>query len=160
MVLPFKRTLKVAKKVANRLLLFKRAHRAARIADSERVGRYVMSNHRPCTDDTSIPNGHPRHDTNVAPNPNVVTHDNGFSIFQTLIALGDIERMGCRVKTTVGTNKHMITKNDPGGIQNHEVAVGKEILSHMHVIAIITLERLDDAHTLARGTQQMNQLGS
>ncbi len=160
MVLPFKRTLKAAKNKAIRPLFFKGAHWAAWIADSERVGRYVMSNHRPCTDDTSIPDGHPRHDANVAPNPNVVAHDNGFGKFQTLIALRNIEWMGRRVKTTVGTNKHMITKNDPGGIQNHEVAVGKEILSHMHVIAIIALKRLDDAHTLTSGTQQMNQLGS
>ncbi len=160
MVLPFKRTLKVAKKVANRLLLFKRAHRAARIADSERVGRYVMSNHRPCTDDTTVADSHPRHDANVAANPNVVTHDNGFSIFQTLIALRNIEWMGCRVKTTVGTDKHMVTEDDTGGIKDHEVTVGKEIFSHMHVIAIIALKRLDDAHTLTSGTQQMNQLGS
>ncbi len=160
MVLSTILALKAAKNKAIRPLFFKGAHWAAWIADSERVRRYVMSDHRPCTDDTTVANSHPRHDTNVAPNPNIVTHDNGFSIFQTLIALGDIERMGCRVKTTVGTNKHMVTEDDTGGIQDHEVAVGKEIFSHVHVIAIITLERLDDAHTLACGTQQMNQLGS
>ena len=118
-----------------------------------------MSNHRPCTDDTSVPNGHPRHDANVAPNPNVVTHDNGFSKFQTLIALRNIERMRSRIEATVGAHKYMIAKNDTSGIQDHEVAVGKEIFSHMHVIAIITLEWLNNAHTLACGTQQMNQLG-
>ena len=62
-------------------------------------------------------------------------------ILKAFIALPYINWMSCRGKTAVGSNKHIITKNDRSCIKYHKIMVRIEVFSKRYIASIIAPKR-------------------
>ena len=116
-----------------------------------------MCHDRSGTDCGIVAYRHPRHNDDITADPYVVAHVDGQSVFYLPVPLFYIKRMTGSVERTIGCNKDIITEGHLGLIKNHAVGVGKEVLAHLYIIAIVAEERTNDKHPLTCLAEQLPQ---
>ena len=113
------------------------------------MGGHVMRHHAACADDGPVADGHTRQDDHVAAYPHVVADADGVGILQACVAAGDVERMASSIDAYVRRNEYVVADGDVGSVEDDEVGVGKEVAADADVVAVVAIERRDDASAFA-----------
>ncbi len=112
-------------------------HGLARHADGKHTCRYILRHNAACADDGVITDGDARANLHAHANPDVIADGDRLGIFQSGVALCNIERMACGRDTAVRADEHMVADGDRRRVQNHKVMVGIKCTADTRMAAVI-----------------------
>ena len=100
-------------------LLFNFLYYFTRISDGYRVRRNIFHHDATGSNYTIIADGHSRQNAYIATNPHIIADSYRTSIFEALVSLGGIDRMTCRIKATIRSDKHVVPKFYSSPVKYH-----------------------------------------
>lgn len=86
--------------------------------------------------------------------PNVVADGHGTGVFKTFVAQLDIDGMSGTGDADIWSDKDIVADYDFCLVKDGEIKIGKEIVTHLNIVAIIDMKRLNDHAIVAFMSEQ------
>ena len=100
----------------------------------------ILSDHRACSNRTSLPNGDARQNHDIRANPTIVAYGNRLRVLDIIAPALHLRLVRSGEQGDVGSEHDTVTDRDEGTIKDGEVEVRVEALAEVDVAAIIDVE--------------------
>ena len=116
-----------------------------------------MGNDRASTDSDVVADSYTRANRYITANPDIIADMNRLGILQSFIALLHIERMSGGIERAAWRNEDIIAESHLCLVEDGAVGIGKEVIAHLDLIAIIAEERSHDNKAITRLAEEFLQ---
>ena len=120
------------------------AYNPTRISSGDDVGRNIVCDDTPGSNDTIVSYGYTRSDGNSSADPYVIPDRNRPCVFEPFVSSLDIGGVTCRIEAHVGGDEHVVAYGDGSLVEHNAIVVGKEIFAQVNVMPIVAKERRYD----------------
>lgn len=99
--------------------------------------RNVFHHNTAGSDYAIIADGDAGQNAYIGTNPHITADSYRTGVFETLVPLDGIDRMTCRVKPAIGSDKHVVAEFYRSLVKYHQIMIGIEIFADMDIVAVI-----------------------
>ena len=132
---------------------------AARVADSDGVGRDIAGYDGACTYGAVVADSYARQNCNRASNPAIVADRNRFCPFPSAVALYGVNAMASGIDRHIRTYKSIITDGNIRLVKHRKMEISEKTLANTYLRTIIAIKGLIDKHIVIACAKQFFQEG-